>query len=200
MIITQWFMTFKEDIFLFNSSLPRAKSETGSHFLCGSYIDCGISLGTPASRSCLILTSLQSYLYTLVVIELQTLDYLGLSEIFSQVGGLFFIPMKHHFLFSFTNCSLFAINHYRLVRHFPVKYLKLYKLASVTRYSCLVVLIIFFFMVSLIMCDSYLLPCILPIDDKAFKYRKCFCFCFFNSFLCLQDLRQCLAHNNLVNE
>ena len=68
-----------------------------------------------------------------MVIELQTLDYLGLSEIFSQVSGLFFILMRHHFLFIFTNCSLVAINHYRLVRHFLVKFLKLYKLASVTR-------------------------------------------------------------------
>ena len=87
--------------------------------------------------------------------------------------------MRHHFLFIFTNCSLVAINHYLLVRHFLVKFLKLYKLASVTRYFCLVVLSIYiYFMVSLIICDSYLLPCILPIDDKAFK--PFFFFFFFN--------------------
>lgn len=117
-----------------------------------------------------------------MVIELQTLDYLGLSEIFSQVSDLFFILMRHHFLFIFTNCSLVAINHYLLVRHFLVKFLKLYKLASVTRYFCLVVLSIYiFFMVSLIICDSYLLPCILPIDDKAFK--PFFLFFFFLIFI-----------------
>lgn len=93
--------------------------------------------------------------------------------------------MRHHFLFIFTNCSLVAINHYRLVRHFLVKFLKLYKLAcnQANRYFLPVVLIIYiFFMVSLIICDSYLLPCILPIDDKAFKHRKCLFLFFYIHF------------------
>ena len=37
MNITQWFMTFKADIFLFNSSLPRAKSKTRSPFLVAAF-------------------------------------------------------------------------------------------------------------------------------------------------------------------
>lgn len=110
-------------------------------------------------------------------------------------SGIFLIPMKYHFLFTFTNCFLFTTNHYLLDRQFPCKVFETSPQACLCNQIFLTYSPYYIIFIACLIIYDTLFPCIVSIDDKALKYRD-----WFYSSLYLQDLRQCLAYNILVIE